>query len=43
MELAENGIMPPKEWLHNPLLKNYRGETVATILINNNILPPKEW
>ena len=43
MELAENEILPPREWYHDPILKNYRCETVALILINNNILPPKEW
>ena len=43
MILANNGIIPPKEWYHNPLLKNEIKDTVALILIYNDILPPKEW
>ena len=32
MKLAFEGIIPPKEWLHDPSLKNDNGETVADIL-----------
>lgn len=42
MILAENYTIPPKEWHHDPLLKNNIERTVATILLNNYILPPKE-
>ena len=30
--LANRGITPPKEWLHDPSLKNGRGKTVADTL-----------
>ena len=43
MTLADNCIIPPKEWYHNPLLRNEGADTVALILIYNDILPPKEW
>ena len=43
MKLADNGVMPSKEWHHDPLLKDIYDNTVASILINKNILPPIEW
>lgn len=43
MILANNGIIPPKQWHHDPLLKNSDKETVAKILINRKIMPPREW
>lgn len=43
MILAENGIIPSKEWYHDPSLKISYTFTVAAFLANNNILPPKEW
>lgn len=30
--LALNGIIPPKVWCHNPLIKNVFEETVAILL-----------
>ena len=32
MTLAAAGIIPPKEWHHDPKLKNNGGYTVADIL-----------
>ena len=43
MRLADNEILPPKEWQHDPNIKNNYGETVAMILASKGILPPKEW
>jgi len=43
MLLAKNGIVPPKEWYHDPNIKNDWSETVAILLARNGILPPKEW
>ena len=43
MALAVNGIIPPKEWYHDPTLKSNNGETVAILLINHGSVPPKEW
>ena len=43
MYLAEHGIIPPKEWQHDPNLKNNYNDTVAMILANNIIVPPPEW
>ena len=43
MNLANNKIIPPKEWQHSPELKNMLGETVATLLAKHKIIPPKEW
>ena len=39
--LADNNIIPPEEWYHDPKLRNKADETVAIILINKKILPPK--
>ena len=33
MYLVYNGIIPPKEWEHNPKLYNKDSETVAVILL----------
>lgn len=33
MLLAAHGIISPKCWRHDPLIKNYIGETVAMIFI----------
>jgi len=43
MILARNGIIPPKEWYHDPTLTNKNGYTVAEILIDNKIAPPGIW
>ena len=33
MLLASNGILPPKEWHHDPKIINENNETVAIILL----------
>ena len=44
MLLAEKGIIPPKEWHHDPtLFDKYIGFTVAIYLIENNLEVPEEW
>ena len=43
MWLAYNGIIPPKEWEHDPNLKDDDNMTVAMRLAENGIIPPKEW
>ena len=36
MYLARKGIIPPKEFEHDPKLTNFSNKTVAIILILNN-------
>ena len=43
MILAEKGIIPPNEWIHDPSLQDLNKETVAMKLANKGIIPPKEW
>ena len=43
MLFALNRIIPPKEWYHDPFLRNKDGETVAIRLAFREIIPPKEW
>jgi len=43
MCLANNKIIPPKEWVHDSNLQNKDGNTVAMILALNYIIPPKDW
>ncbi len=52
MILASKGIIPSKEWYHNPELKchriniggkHYQDMTVAMLLAINGIIPSKEW
>ena len=43
MYLAANGIIPPKEWIHDPALCDKNEYTVAMCLALNKIIPPKEW
>ena len=40
MYLAINGIIPPKEWEHDPAIKGRNGLTVAMVLAQNGIIPP---
>ena len=37
MILAKNKVEIPKEWEHNPTLKNNDGYTVALYMVDNNI------
>lgn len=41
--LADKGVIPPKEWCHDPLIVNEYGNTVAMKLALNKIEPPDEW
>ena len=43
MILAYNGIIPPKEWIHDKMLCNIYGDTVQYLLHRNNIEIPEEW
>ena len=40
MIYAENGIIPPKEWEHDPTLYDDNFNTVAMLLAKNDIIPP---
>ncbi len=40
MYLADNGIIPPLEWQHDPEMKNTKGNTVAIKLAKHSIIPP---
>ena len=40
IHLTNNKIIPPKEWEHNPEIKNRDGETVGYLLSKNNIEVP---
>ena len=42
MYLSQKGIIPPKEWLHNPNIQNNYGNTVNMYLACNNISIPDE-
>ena len=41
MLLANNGIIPPEQWYHNPEIQNKNKWTVALILADNNNNIPK--
>ena len=43
MFLAEQGIIPPKYWRHDPEIQNSDGYTVAMLLSARGIIPPPEW
>ena len=43
MLLADHGIISPKEWQHDPLMRDANDCTVAMILASAGIIPPKEW
>ena len=43
ISLALKGIIPPKQWHHNPEITTNGGWTVAMFLAWNKIIPPKEW
>ena len=43
MILASKGIIPPKEWYHDPKLKNNDNKTVALLLIFKCETLPNEW
>ena len=41
MFLSRNGMIPPKEWEHNPNIKNKYNDTVAILLAYKGKIPPK--
>ena len=43
MKLADWGKIPPKEWCHDPNLRDNDGRTVAMYFARMGIIPPKEW
>ena len=43
MHLANNKIIPPKEWYHNPNIRDNNHHTVAHYLKTHNIPVPNEW
>ena len=43
MHMAYNRIIPPKEWYHDPLLRNDYGETVGLVLAFHGIIPSEHW
>ena len=43
MIMAIHGNIPPKEWIHDKMMKNKNGETVALILAEWRIIPPPQW
>ena len=43
MIYACNGIIPPKEWYHDPKHRNSDNETVRDILKENNKNIPEYW
>ena len=43
MELAYNGKNIPKEWEHDPEIKNNEGHTVCYYLWDNGVIAPEEW
>ena len=43
MYLAENGIIPPEEYYHDPELRDSRYNTVCYYLWDNGIYVPERW
>ena len=43
MTLAWKGIIPPKEWYHNPTIKDNDGKTVEDYLLENDKEVPEYW
>ena len=43
MKLAEHGIIPPKEWIHDPNIKDKWGNTVADFLKRQYFPISNEW
>ena len=43
MYMADCGIIPLKEWYHDPQIRSRTNLTVAHFLAMNNIIPPDEW
>ena len=43
MYMADCGMIPLKEWYHDPQIRSRLNLTVAHLLAMNNIIPPDEW
>lgn len=43
MLLVQNKRVPPKEWIHDPQIKDKFGKTVAMYFAMRGRIPPKEW
>ena len=43
MYLADNKIIPPSQWIHDPNIENIDGNTIAYYLEFNNLPVPNEW
>ena len=43
MYMADCGMIPLKEWHHDPQIRSRSNLTVAHLLAMNNIIPPDEW
>ena len=43
MLLAKDGIIPPKEWTHDPTIVNNHGKTVEKYLLENKKEVPEHW
>ena len=43
MLLASKGIIPPKEWIHDPNIRNFKNKTVSDLLKEKHIPVPNEW
>ena len=41
--MADCGMIPLKEWHHDPQIRSRSNLTVAHLLAMNNIIPPDEW
>lgn len=43
MLYAINNQLPPKEWYHDPKIKNAMGCSVKQILLAHGLTYPEEW
>ena len=43
MLLAKDGIVPPKQWIHDPNIKDKGYYTVVRYLKENKLPVPNEW
>ncbi len=43
MYLAKKEIIPPKEWYHDPNIKNEQNKSVCNYLCENNLFIENKW
>ena len=43
MILAKNGIIPPKEWMHDDSIIDFQDERLSDILAKHYLCSPKHW